>query len=90
MQFIPDWHAIFDKDRFETNFGKLSGPGLYLTATDTMLVVANPPHTDVTPENMWHQRWPKGTLWHVYLWNSPLRNTFWAVIGRVPTRLDTR
>lgn len=87
-QFEPDWEQDYMGD-FTVDLGvECVGGGFYLTATDTMLVTP----VGVPFEQLWWHanKLPPDTVWHVMVWNSPYRETVWAWMGLIPTRLDTR
>lgn len=101
MQFLPDWSdRSYTADRFEKAFApmKFSGAGFYLTNTDTVLVLPNPPKEEATHENIWRGReyWDgRDMLWEIHVWNSPLdKLVLNAAAGHlhrpIPTQVDER
>lgn len=91
MQFGADWHTNYHPLEFLRDFGvELKGPGLYLTKTDTILVLANPAQGDVTKENIWNAEWPADTLWTAHVYNCPYSETVLSVLATAPTRVDER
>lgn len=94
MQFSWDWTQSYSssKDLVE-DFGgvpnfQFRGPGLYLTPTDTALVI--PEHDGITNKNIWDTEQPSGTIWRVFVWNCPFKDTIFSAANRPPTRMDQR
>lgn len=91
LALVPDWSQNFSKENFESEFNMpMTGPGFYLTETDTMLVTANRPEDDSTVENVWNHQQPEGTLWEVHVWNCNFRETIFGALSVAPTRMDKR
>lgn len=83
----PDWTKTILPENFEAQFGlKFSGPGLYTTKTDTLLVLPSPPDKPATPENIWYYIQPEKTLYKVHVYNSPFDETIFSVIAKAPCR----
>lgn len=83
LQYHYDWREINTKAQFEEAFGfPFEGPGIYHTANDTILALAD----DATHENAWHHRSREDYKIECLVWNCPIQDTYLSIIGRVPTR----
>lgn len=86
MQVESDFTIIGTIEKLEaeiTGF-KYKGPGFYLTAKDTLLLVP------VEYKDAWIKDQPKGTLFRAYIYNQPFEKTIYNAIGMAATRSDTR
>jgi hypothetical protein len=94
VQMHPDWTQDYaSSQELEVDMmGHLNfrGPGLYLSDTDTLLVIPNRPDGDPTLDNIWNAEQPEGTRWTVHVWNCPFSETIFLAMGRVPVRMDGR
>lgn len=87
MTYMPSWTQYHQSpEEFTATFSlPFSGPGLYTTATDTLLVIPRPPDgLDIS--TIWHVEQPEGTHYEVHVWNSPFRETVLSTLSSVPTR----
>jgi len=69
---------------------KFSGPGFYLSKTDTILIVPEPPNESASRENVWDTVQPDNTQWRVFVWNCLFSETIFSAINLPPTRQDDR
>lgn len=86
-QVRPDWGGRYtakEAERQLKNF-EFKGPGAYLTETDTLIVVP----VEVT-NSPWQQCWPEAAVFEFNVYNCQFYETIFAVIGSLPSRLDTR
>lgn len=97
LQVRPDWSATMTPEKFRKELGiEFDGPGLYLSKTDTVLVVPNRPNNDdykwtiSQGTTAWHHKQPEGTLYDVSVYNVPMFRTVLAWLGNTPCRMDTR
>lgn len=72
LQIGYDWCEVWTKAEVEAR-GKFKGPGWYLTATDSMLIVP------VGQFDMWNQKFEDGDKFHVAVWNCPFYRTVYGV-----------
>lgn len=79
----PEWFA----DEFKMDF---SGPGFYMTDTDTMLVVAFPPRHMPNDYMPWQSDQPAGTTFEVHVFNCPMADTIYGSVGLAAIRVDRR
>jgi hypothetical protein len=87
MQFLPDWHQLWTIAEAEAQLKdfKFDGPGLYLTDTDTMVVMPS----DDTRQTIWKRRKPSvETKYHFYVYNCESSQVAWLVTP--PVRQDDR
>lgn len=98
MQIGPDWTDFWTAAEVEREFSgdvqpfpsakfKFSGPGFYLSKTDTVLITVLP-STPVGAE--WNTNWPEDTKFRVDVYNVPFSETIFAAIAVAPTRQDDR
>lgn len=86
LQVAPDYQKSGTAEEIKQYMGlDITGPGWYLTKTDTALVICN----RADDETRWHAKQPKDTLYVAYIWNCPFEWTVWGKQG-APVRLDTR
>ncbi len=87
LQVSPDWVHRYSAKQAENDLVgfKFKGPGLYLTKTDTMIVL---PDSDPSTGDPWEQNWLKDQLFTFYCYNVPFSYTIFSRIG--PVRLDIR
>lgn len=90
MQVIADYTVIRNETEFSQNFEPFDGPGFYLRASNTLLVVPRRPYDDATIENVWHREQPEGTLYEVHVFYCNFRDTMYAASAVAPVRLDKR
>lgn len=92
MQVCSDWRKVYSVEVMEADLigFKFHGPGLYLTKTDTILILPMPPNEPPTANNIWHVNQPEGTLYEVYVYNCLFTETIFSAIGVAPVRVDTR
>jgi hypothetical protein len=90
MQVAPDWSMVGTVEKIEHELVgfKFEGPGIYFIKTDTLLIVPRPTTGSRTVENIWHLKQPEGTVYEVYVYNTP--ETIFKAIGRAPIRQDDR
>lgn len=94
MKVSPDWSITGTKEKIEKelpNF-KFNGPGMYLTKTDTVLILTSP-CTPLWKDGEyigWKQKWPDETVFIVYVFNCPFQDTIYSQIALVPNRQDDR
>ncbi len=69
---------------------KFKGPGLYMTKTDTVVILPRPPENPPTIKNVWAQSQPEGTVWDFNVYNCNFNDTIFAVIANIATRQDER
>ena len=92
LQVAPDNQRIYTPETFKqfgTDFPdlKFSGPGTYLSDTQTILIQGiskNPPKHRWAHSN----NWPADTRWQVSVWDCPVTETILNDVGR--TRQDSR
>lgn len=93
MQLEPDWRTLYsspeDIEKDLPGF-KFHGPGMYLTKTDTVIIIPRPPENAPTPENVWNIKQPEGTIWEFHCYNVPFQETIFAAIAIIPNRQDER
>lgn len=101
MQAVPDYVETLSIAEFGSRFPGLnySGPGFYLTATDTILVIPRremPKNIselqapEISATEIWRVRQPEGIVLEVLVYNCKYNQTIWSVAAVVPTRHDTR
>lgn len=84
MQTCPDWSETHSPETFAKEFNMVfTGPGFYLTKTDTMLVTPNTPNGD---EIKWSLDQPAGTVYRVDVYNVPFSSTIFASVDAIPRR----
>lgn len=90
LQVTPDWDRMGTKDALEKYIGDgrltIIGPGLYLTNTDTILVLNNEEDDSFAVPN------DKEAMYVLYCYNTPLSRTIFGYLDVVPIpiRLDDR
>lgn len=92
MRFFTDWSRCYTSVKeLETDLRiSFSGPGFYLSPTDTLLIIGEPPDGPCTRENVWYAVQPDGTIWRAFVWNSPFEELIFSAIAPPPTRMDSR
>jgi hypothetical protein len=93
---MPDWTHSGTGKQIETYLGndfKFNGPGVYLTATDTLLIVPDvefpPPGTQQAQDFLpWRHRWPEETRFKIYMFGCPFEFTIMAAQLPIPTRQE--
>jgi hypothetical protein len=91
MQLVPDWNKHYTAEAFEKDLKiKFNGPGLYLSAHDTLILIPLPPHRAATRRTVWNIKQPKETIYQCCVYNTSLDKTIFAVIDIAPIRMDTR
>jgi hypothetical protein len=97
MQVTPDWSATYTAAEIEREFTnaeknrtfKFAGPGMYLTDTDTTLIVAE--GVEAHEAGRWRRKgWPEDQKFRVHVYNVSLEKTIFGQTGQVPNRLDDR
>ena len=86
-QVCPDWsHTYSSIEQLEHDLTgiKYTGPGVYLTETDTLIIVAREPDGSET----WNHIHSGDANFCVHCYNCNFRDTIFAEIP--PNRLDTR
>ena len=87
--FEPDWARCWTASEAEhelVNF-KFSGPGWYITETDTLLVV---PDGDVPKKGPWKQEWRAGQKFWFFVYNGHNPFDSFNAINNAPVRVDER
>lgn len=84
----PDWFETNQtpeqiEQALSWNHGTFTGPGFYLTNTDTVLITTGGDRYRYS----WTTEQPDGTLYDI-VWNNHFNNTIFA--STVPTRMDER
>jgi len=88
MQIISDWSGQYSSKAFEKEFNlPFAGPGMYLSKTDTLLVV---PCGPVVRRTIWNMKQSKTREYEVYVYNCEWEDTIFPVIAIAPTRHDSR
>lgn len=89
--FIPTWQKTWTAEEAENqlkNF-KFSGPGWYLSDSDSMLVIPSD-WEDCHTSPMFKGIWTKGDRFVFYMWNGFNPGYLFGEISYAPTRQDTR
>jgi hypothetical protein len=94
LSLIPDWSesgTIEELSKRIEDFA-FSGPGFYLTKTDTLLVIPKQrgDQLEVDSENIWHMVQPEGTIFVAYCYRTPYHVTALSAIASAPVRDDKR
>jgi hypothetical protein len=90
VQVERDWVWVGTAGQLEKEIGngfKFSGPGFYLTNTDTVLII---PREFDDRDSMWKKTWPVDTVFVTFCWNTQHQNTIWSVCSLAPVRVDDR
>lgn len=78
--------SIKNAEHFEREFKlKYTGPGLYLTKTDTLVVLPQAAGRDA----FWNRLQGQPEL-YCHVFNCPFEETYLSVIAEAPVRHDTR
>jgi hypothetical protein len=88
MQVDSDWSTMGTPEHLEQELNgfKFSGPGFYLTKTDTLLVAPLAPQSDP-----WQWRSDMSpTAFRAYVYNCQFADTIFSRIAVAPVRSDTR
>lgn len=83
MQVRADWHGRWTSEEAESELSnfEFKGAGLYMTNTDTIIVVPSVENSN----------WlTKTTHYWFYGYNCPYSETIFAKLGDMPTRKDVR
>lgn len=87
IQIGPAWTKTESKEDLETDFGfEITGSGLYLSLTDTVLITIPTRHA----VNFWYGNIQAGEMLTAHVYNCPFHETIFSVIRSMPNRLDTR
>jgi hypothetical protein len=87
----PEWTGTYAPASFERDFGlRYTGPGVYLTKTDTVVVTPLPPSECPTTESIWRKQQSRDVLLSCQVWNAPFDETILSVMAVAPTRHDGR
>jgi hypothetical protein len=95
FSLTPDWELTGSWTKLEEDIGngfEFKGPGSYLSDTDTLLIlpVMRGDGTQITAENVWHQKQPAGTVFIACCYNQPFYLTALSVLATTPNRVDSR
>jgi hypothetical protein len=95
VDLIPDWTETGTGEELQNNIGNgfiFKGPGIYLSNTDTLLVLtkARGDGGEITAKNIWNGFQPSGTVFTAYCYNVPYHETPFAIITSTPVREDPR
>ena len=84
----PDWVMYGTATKIEKELVgiKFKGPGVYLTKTDTVLIL---PYNRAK-ETFWYQRYENEEIFNVHVYNTEYYHTLLSVIGHAPNRQDDR
>ena len=90
LQVLPDWtHKGTAKNIKEyMKWNTKVSPGLYISNTDTVLVIPLP-EQPTDRAKIWNHTWPEDTLFKLHVWNTPIHKTI-LDSGLIPTRQDKR
>lgn len=92
LQVSPNWTKILTAKEAEREIKGFvfRGPGLYLSAESTLLVVSTaecPPSKRLLIQSwIWKQSWPENTKFEFCVWNVPFRQTILSSKVPIPTR----
>ena len=89
-QLRPDWTMQGTGAEIERAIGgdfRFSGPGFYLSETDTALVV---PTGEIEPDITWRKDWPEEQQFDIYVYNCRSSHTIFSTIAVAPVRVDNR
>jgi hypothetical protein len=93
MQIIPNWRQIFSSpEEIEKELVgfKFAGPGLYITKSETIILIPINPDKPVTSDTIWNLKQPEGTRWEVNVYYCSPREMFLGFLdtscGLIPTR----
>lgn len=92
---FPDWDEEGTKKELQETIGDefvWNGPGIYLTDTDTLLIVTKEraDGNKVTVNNIWQGYQPPETVYVAYCYNRPYHETLFSAIASTPIREDSR
>ena len=96
--FLPDYTLLYTSHEAEHELKgfKFTGPGWYVTKTDTLLVV---PDGDVeytgspaldTRRDPWKNAWKPGQKFWFFVWNGRNPGGVFDAVVHAPTRVDER
>lgn len=89
-QIVPDWTKQYsNSSNIEEDLVglKFDGPGLYLTATDTVLIEPLPPHA---PAVGWGKDRVDGTIYRVYCYGNPIEKTVFSLQDSLNPKIPVR
>jgi hypothetical protein len=83
INIVPDWMLSGTPAYFEHELGnfKFKGPGIYATATDTLLIVPRDPKRD-----LWENNLPPDAQYRLYCWNTKIEHTILSTQLVIPRR----
>lgn len=86
VDFRPDWDTTYTAQEAEVQLKgfKFSGPGWYLTETDTVLVAPSEAH-----RQPWRAVWPDDTKFRFFVWNRTGLGDVFNFIANAPVRRGT-
>lgn len=87
MQFESDWNICFNKTSTierELKGFKFKGPGIYLSDTDTLLIIPIISSKEITGTTIWDKEWPKDTDFICYVWNTQVKNLIFYWLLNAP------
>lgn len=92
LNFLPDWTHVWTAEEAEEQLSgfKFSGPGWYLTKSDSILVLPmrGGPGAELSVNNTWRQLRPKGERFTFMVYNGYNPCAAFNAVANAPVRLD--